>query len=118
MEIRTNADALKALLGVSSPASPQSRQVENADTVAQHSSLAGDTATLSQAGAQVAQVADQTDIRAEKVATIQEALVSGIYNVPATKVAGRVMESMLSGGKLSGVPEPGAAGNQKSQDSQ
>ena len=115
MEIRTNADALKALLGVSSPASPQSRQLEHTAT-AQHSSLAADRATLSQAGAEVAQVADQTDVRSEKAAAIQRAIVSGTYSVPAAEVAGRVMDSMLSGGVLSGASERGAVGSEENRD--
>jgi negative regulator of flagellin synthesis FlgM len=118
MEIRTNADALKALLGVSSPASTQSRQLENADTATQHSSFAGDRATLSQAGAEVAQVADQTDIRTEKVASIQRAIASGAYGVPATQIADKIMDSMVSGGVLSGVPERDASGIEGSQDRQ
>jgi|SRR6516165_4743832 flagellar biosynthesis anti-sigma factor FlgM len=117
MEIRTNADALKALLGVSSPASP-SRQLENANTATQHSSLAGDKATFSQAAAEVAQASDLTDVRAEKVASIRLAIASGTYDVPATAVAGKVMDSMLSGGVLSGVPGGAAAVHEENQERQ
>jgi hypothetical protein len=64
----------------------------------------------------VAQAAELTDIRGEKVASIQRAIVSGTYNVPATEVAGKVMDSMLSGGVLSAVSVPGAAGREGNQE--
>lgn len=98
MEVRTGADALKAFLGVSSLASPQSPQVRNTDAADAPSALAGDQATLSQAGTEVSQVAVQGGVREEKVAAIQRALAAGSYNVPASAVADKVMDAMLSGG--------------------
>lgn len=63
------------------------------------SSQTADTASLSHAGA-AASAASSTgsDIRSEKVASVQSALVSGSYNVPPTEVASSVIDHMLTNG--------------------
>jgi flagellar biosynthesis anti-sigma factor FlgM len=56
--------------------------------------LAGDTARIS-AAAQAAAAADADGVRAEKVASIQQALASGSYAVGASDVAGKLIDHLL-----------------------
>lgn len=98
MEILNNADAMKAFLGVSSPSSTQIPQTRSNESPAVQSAFAGDRATLSQAGTEVSQSADQAGVRSDKVEAIQQALAAGTYGVPASKVADKLIESMVTGG--------------------
>jgi len=98
MEIRNNADAMKAFLGVSSPSSTQISQTRSSESAAAEAAFGGDRATLSQAGTEVSQAADQAGIRSDKVAAVQQALAAGTYSVPASKVADKLIDSMVAGG--------------------
>lgn len=102
MEIRNSAEALKAFLGVSSPASPQASQIHGNESAAAQAAFAGDQATLSHAGTEVSQSAAQTGVRTDKVVEIQQALAAGTYTVQASAVAGKVIDAMLGGGIGSG----------------
>lgn len=98
MDIRNSVDGLKTLLGVPSPAPAKvAPQAKNEGTPA-GSGLAGDHATLSSAGAEVSQASSGSDVRMQKVAAVQAALAAGTYSVPASAVAGKLIDSMLSGG--------------------
>jgi negative regulator of flagellin synthesis FlgM len=97
MEIRNNAEALKAFIGVSSPTSAQTQAIRNAESAASQAAFAGDQATLSDAGTEVSQAVATSGVRMEKVAAIQQALAAGTYSVPATKVADKVIDAMLGG---------------------
>jgi negative regulator of flagellin synthesis FlgM len=63
------------------------------------SALSSDQATFSGAGSEVSQTADDddTEVRMDKVAAIQAALAAGTYNVSASDVASKVVDSMLDG---------------------
>jgi flagellar biosynthesis anti-sigma factor FlgM len=100
MDIRSSVDGLRNLLGVPSNASDQLQQVKS-QTGSAPASLAGDHATLSSAGAEVASAASESDVRMDKVSATQAAIASGEYNVPAGAVAGKVVDAMLSRGKSS-----------------
>jgi negative regulator of flagellin synthesis FlgM len=94
MDIRNNLEGLKTLLGI--PANTtQTQRVRNEPT-SQSNQSTGDHATLSRAGAQAAQVASQSDVRAEKVASIHAALAAGTYQIPASAVASKVVDTMLT----------------------
>lgn len=54
-----------------------------------------DQATLSTAASMAAAAAPDSDVRMDKVAAIQQALASGSYNVPASAVAGKMIDQML-----------------------
>ena len=95
MEIRNNAEALKAFLGVSSLSSPQEHQIRGNESTPAQAAFAGDEATLSHAGTEVSQSAAQTGVSSDKVAAIQQAMAAGTYNVPASAVAGKVIDAML-----------------------
>jgi negative regulator of flagellin synthesis FlgM len=97
MDIRSSLDGLKSLLGVNPPA-PAATQPRST-AAAGGSALASDRATLSNAGSEVSQTASESDVRTEKVASVQAALAAGTYNVPASAVASKVVDAMLSGDK-------------------
>jgi flagellar biosynthesis anti-sigma factor FlgM len=61
----------------------------------QGETLAADTAQLSVAATQVAQSAATSDVRLDKVASIQSALQAGTYQVSAANVAQKIVASML-----------------------
>ncbi|HEX7728240.1 MAG TPA: flagellar biosynthesis anti-sigma factor FlgM [Terracidiphilus sp.] len=104
MEIHNNADVLKSLLNVGSSPSTQGAQPAQAAQATQkpgtQPALGGDKATVSALGAEAASAAN-SDVRSEKVASIKAALAAGTYNVPASAVAGKVVDSMLSGSSQS-----------------
>ena len=58
-----------------------------------------DHATLSSAGTEVAQAAADDGIRSAKVLAVQSAIAAGTYRVPSSAVAGKIIDSMLQGGK-------------------
>jgi negative regulator of flagellin synthesis FlgM len=93
MDIRNSLDGLKSLLGVSAP--PPSATQSKPAAAPTPSALTSDSATLSSAGSQVAQTASDSDVRPDKVASIQAALASGTYNVPASAVASKMVDAML-----------------------
>jgi len=56
---------------------------------------AADQATLSAAASLAASAAPDSDVRMEKVLAVQKALADGTYNVPASDVAGKLIDQML-----------------------
>ena len=95
MEIRNNAEALKAFLGVSDvPGSAQTNR--RADGGRAQVALSGDQVSLSEIGAKVLNSASQENVRLDKVSAVQEAIATGTYRVPAARVADTVIEAMLS----------------------
>jgi negative regulator of flagellin synthesis FlgM len=95
MDIRNSLDGLKSLLGVP-PAATAATQPQPS-TAASPSALSSDRATLSSAGSEVALTAADSDVRPEKVASIQAALASGTYNVPPAAVASKMVDAILGG---------------------
>lgn len=97
MDIRSSLDGLKSLLGTApaTPATPQTAR--NAATGG--SGIGSDLATFSSAASEVSLTATDSGVRADKVASIQAALAAGSYNVPASAVASKLLDSMLGGGR-------------------
>ena len=95
MDIRSSLDGLKSLLGVTPPATAAT--APKSTSTAATSALSSDSATLSGAGSEVALTAADSDVRLDKVASIQSALESGTYSVSATAVASKMVDSMLGG---------------------
>jgi negative regulator of flagellin synthesis FlgM len=93
MDIRSSLEGLKSLLGTQA-ATPVATQLARSTTAAT-SALGSDRATLSTAGSEVSQMAGDSDVRINKVATIQAALAAGTYDVSASEVASKVVDSML-----------------------
>ena len=97
MDIRNSLDGLKSLLGVNPPAPAATQPRSTAATGG--SALASDSATLSSAGSEVSLTAAESDVRMDKVASIQAALEAGTYNVSASAVASKVVDAMLGGNR-------------------
>jgi negative regulator of flagellin synthesis FlgM len=96
MDIRGGVDGLKNLLGVPSTGPTQSGPAKN-ETTSSTSALAGDRATLSSAGSEISEATSGSDARMERVAAVQGAIAAGTYSVPASAVAGKIVDAMLSG---------------------
>jgi negative regulator of flagellin synthesis FlgM len=97
MDIRTGFDGLRSLLGVSQPTATSAQPAKSG--AAKENPVSSDVATLSSAGSEVAQSAADGGVRMDKVAEIQAALAAGTYNVPASAVASRMIDSMLGAGR-------------------
>jgi flagellar biosynthesis anti-sigma factor FlgM len=93
MDIRSSLDGLRSLLGVNTPTAAASQSKIVVSTGG--NSLDSDQATVSSAASEVSQAANGDGVRADKVAAIQSALAQGTYNVPASAVASKLVESML-----------------------
>jgi negative regulator of flagellin synthesis FlgM len=54
-----------------------------------------DQTTLSATAGLVANALGGADTRSEKVASLQQAIAAGTYNVPSSAVAGKIIQSLL-----------------------
>jgi negative regulator of flagellin synthesis FlgM len=54
-----------------------------------------DQTTLSATAGLVANALEGSDVRSEKVASLQQAIAAGTYNVPSSAVAGKMIQSLL-----------------------
>lgn len=95
MEIRNNAEALKAFLGVSSSESTKGVKAQGPVPNDTQTAFSGDEATLSGIGAAMQSAAGQDGVRLDKVAAVRQALAAGTYSVDASKVANKVIDSIL-----------------------
>ncbi len=94
MDIRNSLDGLKSLLGVTQPsAAPAQPKSTPASTTT--SALNNDRATFSSAGSEVSNALSDSDVRMDKVNSIQSQLAAGTYNVPASAVASKMVDAML-----------------------
>lgn len=94
MDIRSSLEGLKSLLGT--PAAAPASSQPKSPGVSAGSGLGSDLATFSSAANEVAQTAGDAGVRMDKVAGIQAALAEGSYNVPASAVASKIVDSMLA----------------------
>lgn len=95
MDLRTSLDGLKSLLGTtpaSAASTPQNRSVTNSSGA---SVINSDSATLSSAGSVVSLASSESDVRMDKVASVQAALAAGSYSVPASALASKLVDVML-----------------------
>jgi anti-sigma28 factor (negative regulator of flagellin synthesis) len=90
MDVRNSLDGWKSV-------NPTSRRRRSPMTArAQREAHSTPTAPLGNAASEVSQSSTDDDVRPEKVVDIEEALVAGTYNVPASAVASKLVEDMLS----------------------
>ena len=54
-----------------------------------------DEANLSSTGSFVSQALEGSDVRSEKVASLQQAIATGSYSVPSSDVADKIIQSLL-----------------------
>jgi negative regulator of flagellin synthesis FlgM len=94
MDIRSSLEGLKSLLGTPEATPATTTQPKSGSTTG-GSALSSDQATFSNAGSEVSQTAGDAGVRMDKVASIQAALAAGTYNVSASDVASKVVDSML-----------------------
>lgn len=94
MDVNTNMDGLRSLLGVQTPSAGTVSTRSGAKSDA--TELSGDRATLSSAGSEVSTGTASDGVRMDKVAAVQAALASGTYNVPASDVASKMVDAMLN----------------------
>lgn len=71
-------------------------QAQTSGTTAQSVHQTTDQASVSAAGGLVAQLANSSDVRTEKVAQLQAAIASGTYNVPSGAVADKLVSHLLN----------------------
>ena len=94
MEIRNSLSGLNAI-GNPAPVSNQPETVPQSTDKNDQSMQNTDRATVSVAGAGISQSAQDGDVRWEKIAAVQQAMADGTYNVPASEVASKMVDSML-----------------------
>lgn len=103
MDISTNLEGLRSLLGVSTAETPPTHPARTSAT-ASTSEGGSDRATVSSAASEVSQAAAGDGVRTEKVESIRAALAAGTYKVPDSAVASKLVDAMLGGG--SGLDAP------------
>lgn len=96
MDVRNNLEGLQSLLGIAPANASGTREAKGGAGSA--SGMGSDLATFSSAGSQVSQTVSDEGVRADKVAGIQAALAAGTYNVPASAIAGKLVDAMLAAG--------------------
>jgi flagellar biosynthesis anti-sigma factor FlgM len=94
MDISSSLEGLKSLLGTQAASADATQQTKSGTTAAT-SALGSDQATLSSVGSEVSQTAGDSDVRLDKVVTVQASLAAGTYDVPSSSVASKVVDSML-----------------------
>jgi negative regulator of flagellin synthesis FlgM len=86
---------------VGTPAATPARQATAPSGEANQSAVFGanvqhaDQTTLSATAGLVANALEGSDTRSEKVASLQQAIAAGTYNVPSSAVAGKIIQSLL-----------------------
>ena len=93
MDIRSSMDGLRSLLGVSQPAASRANQAGKGQAP---DFFSADHATFSSAGSLAAQSLNDDGVRMDKVEEIRTALTAGTYNIPASAVASKMVDAMLS----------------------
>jgi flagellar biosynthesis anti-sigma factor FlgM len=79
--------------------SPPSNVAGKAATAHSPAVQAGDQAHLSAAANIVSQSVGQSDVRTDKVVSVQAAIASGSYHVESSQIASKLIDHMLGGGQ-------------------
>ncbi len=88
-----SSQVLQGLLGQSDRVAAAKKDVATDSTAATSRT---DSAQFSTAASSLAQVSSSTsDVRMEKVASIQSAIAAGTYSVPASAVADKLIQHLL-----------------------
>ena len=92
MNVRNGIESLSQIL--TSPVAPVA-VASRSGSAAPSQTPGADTAQLSAAATEVSQTTSVSDVRLDKVASIQTALQAGTYRVPASAVAQKVIGALL-----------------------
>jgi negative regulator of flagellin synthesis FlgM len=82
----------------SSSAGRLSKADSDASAVSQQSNrgVGTETASLSSTAGIVANALSGSDVRMDRVSSLQQAIASGTYNVPASAVAGKMLNALMN----------------------
>ena len=97
MDIRNSLDGLRTLLGGNAPISA-TPQPKSGSTTEAGGSFDSDRATLSSAGSEMSQAVSEEGVAHGQGCGGASALAAGTYNVPASAVASKLVDAMLSAG--------------------
>lgn len=92
MNVNNNLQGLQQLFSSQEVTRTESGKTETGAAATQAGT---DQATLSSAASLAAAAAPDSDVRMDKVAEVQKAVADGTYNVPASEVAGKMIDHML-----------------------
>jgi negative regulator of flagellin synthesis FlgM len=98
MDIRNSLEGLRTLLGVN-PAVPAAPQAKETTTPAAPGAWGSDSANVSSAASEMSNAASEEGVHMDKVAAVQQAVAAGTYNVPASDVASKLVDAMLTAGR-------------------
>ncbi len=87
----TNSSSAASALQATAPAGPAQESAASSSPNVEHADLT----SLSAIGGLVAQAIQGSDVRSEKVASLQQAIAEGSYSVSSSDVAGKMMQSLL-----------------------
>ena len=93
MNIRNGIDQLSQIF--STPTATPSGSSQPVDR-SNENGLTTDRARLSSAASKVAASVSESDVRLQKVTSVQSAIQAGTYQVPASKVADSVIRALLN----------------------
>jgi flagellar biosynthesis anti-sigma factor FlgM len=69
---------------------------EVVNTVSQASGLEEDQTNISASGGLLSQVIRGTEVSSDRIAALQQSIAAGTYSVPASAVADKLIQSLLS----------------------
>ncbi len=93
MNVRNNLEGLTQVVPAAGETGAAAQAKANATRTP---ALSQDQASVSSAASRIANSASDADVRLEKVASIQSAIQSGTYQVPASAVAQKLITSLLA----------------------
>ncbi len=93
--IGSGQQSFSLLAAASTNATTQADAVKQKDTTTLSEPIRQDAATLTSAGGLLAQAVSGSDTNTAKVAALQQAIAAGTYNVSASAVADKLIESLL-----------------------
>ena len=93
MNVNNNLLGLQQLLSSEAVTQPAAKAGASQNGAA--AKAGSDQATLSTAASVAAALGPDSDVRMEKVASIRQALAAGTYNIPASAVAGKMIDHMM-----------------------